>query len=79
MTYLYVDPACDPAPNTPSVHRAGAGAQPCRTPAPNDPPSNAKVDVTVTKDLPAPLRFFAGFFGMGDTITAHAGGGTRGE
>ena len=29
--------------------------------------------------LPAPLRFFAGIFGMGDTVTAHGGGGTRGE
>src|SRR5205807_1760699 len=80
VVYKYNDPNCKDANGALSQeHRAGTGAQPCRTPVPNDPPSNATVEVKVTKELPAPLKFFAGIFGVSDTITASAGGGTRGE
>jgi hypothetical protein len=81
ITYSYTDPNCKDANGAQSdLHSPPDNSVTrCPTPAPNDPPSNAKVDVTVTKDLPAPLRFFAGIFDSGTQIHAHAGGDTRGE
>ena len=76
IVYTYNDPSCtDPD----QAHRNPDDQATCHTPRPNDPPSNAKVNVKVTQQLTGPLGVFAGIFNGGSTITADAGGETRGE
>jgi hypothetical protein len=76
IVYTYTDPDCaDPD----DKHSPPGNSTPrCATPAPNDPPSNAKVDVKLTKELKGPLGVFAGIFGVHD-ISANSGGETRAE
>ena len=77
IVYTYNDPSC-----ASGAHHEGAqdNPKPCDNPYPNDPPSNAKVNVKVTQQLTGPLSFFGSIFNGGsNTITANSGGETRGE